>query len=376
MKRFWWNLSGAFGDIGVFLPIAIALIGKNGFNPTALFVIAGLFYISSGAYFKITMPVQPLKAMAAIAIATGLSTDVINTAGIIMGFILVLIAVTGFSVRLGNLFPISVVRGIQLGLGLMLIKTSWEFIKLEPLIFLLTLLLLLSSLLLKGMPPLIPVLLLSVPVIFNRVTIQDTGPFALKVILPQIGDFWEAFTLLVLPQLALSFGNAIVATEVTAKDLYKEKASRVNLKSIPVSMGIANIVSGLFGGVPMCHGSGGLTAHYKFGARDERAGYIIGIFFIIFGLLFGKSILSIISVFPSGILGTLLLYIGLQHSLFMRSIWHDRGATFIALLTAITGFILNNLTYGFLLGIATHYGYLFFSRYLKLNKSFNGGPYV
>jgi hypothetical protein len=123
-KRFLWDISGAFGDIGVLFPIAVALIVKNGFNPTALFFMAGIFYVGSSYYFKITMPVQPLKAMSAIAIATGLGYEVINAAGIIMGFLLLIISVTGASVRLGNIFPVSVIRGIQLGLGLILVKTS------------------------------------------------------------------------------------------------------------------------------------------------------------------------------------------------------------------------------------------------------------
>ncbi len=123
-----WDLSGAFGDIGVFFPIAIALIAKNGFNPTALFLMAGLFYVASAYYFKITMPVQPLKAMSAIAIVTGLSSQVVNSVDFVMGIILLIIAFTGLSVRLGRIFPVSVIRGIQLGLGMTLIKTSLSLI--------------------------------------------------------------------------------------------------------------------------------------------------------------------------------------------------------------------------------------------------------
>ena len=97
-KRAMWDISGAFGDIGVLLPLAIALIARNGFNPTVLFLMAGLFYIGSAWYFDITMPVQPLKAMSAIAIASGLSYTVINAGGILLGVILLLISMTGLSV--------------------------------------------------------------------------------------------------------------------------------------------------------------------------------------------------------------------------------------------------------------------------------------
>src|SRR3972149_5886877 len=78
-NRLLWDVSGAFGDIGV------------------------LF---------------------AIAVATGLGADVINAAGIVMGLLLIFLALTGFSEWLGGVFPLSVIRGIQLGLGFLLVKTS------------------------------------------------------------------------------------------------------------------------------------------------------------------------------------------------------------------------------------------------------------
>ena len=107
---FMWDISGAFEDIGILLPIAAVLIAQNRFNPTALFLMAGLFYIGSAYYFKITMPVQPLKAMSAIAIATGLSVEVINAGGIIMGIILLSISMTGERVSFRRREPCAISR--------------------------------------------------------------------------------------------------------------------------------------------------------------------------------------------------------------------------------------------------------------------------
>lgn len=357
-----WDISGAFGDIGVFIPIAIALILKNGANPTAVFLVGGLFYIFSARYFKITMPVQPLKAMSAIAISLNLSFDVMMAAGIIMGFIMIFIAITKLSVKLGRLFPVSVIRGIQLGLGMMLIKTSFSFIIKDPLIGAISAFLLFVSLVIRTIPPLVPVLFLGLIIAGSRFQISDLGPILFTPVLPEADNLLKGFVILVLPQLALSFGNAIVATEVTAKDLYGSRAKRVTLTSIPLSLGIANIVSGLLGGAPMCHGSGGLTAHYKFGARDEKAGYIVGITFIILGLVFGKEVLSLITAFPNGILGVLLFYVGLQHTTFIKDICNDRAKLLVCFLTGIMGYLFNNLTYGFLFGILMHYGILAFEK--------------
>ena len=369
MKRILWDISGAFGDIGVLFPIAIALIAKNGFNPTALFLMAGLFYIASAYYFKITMPVQPLKAMAAIAIASGLGYEVINAAGITMGVILLLISITGLSVKLGRFFPVSVIRGIQLGLGLMLIKASASLMNDEALVSLASGAILITSVfIIKRIPPLIPIIILGIILSLKGIQPAAMGPVALTLGLPSFNNLWTGFIILVLPQIALTFGNAIVATEATGKMLYGDRAGRLTLKAIPMSMGLANIASGIIGGAPMCHGCGGLTAHYKFGAASEKSGYIIGITLIVLAVLFGSSALSIISAFPKGILGVLLCYVGIQHSLFIKDILHEKQATFIALTAAVLGFITNNLTIGFLAGIGIHYGLKTFTWTINLLK--------
>jgi SulP family sulfate permease len=318
--------------------------------------MAGLFYIGSARYFRITMPVQPLKAMSAIAIATGLSYEVINAAGIIMGMILILISVTGMSVKLGKIFPVSVIRGIQLGLGLILIRTSIELIGIDPSIAATTgIILILSISVIKNIPPLIPILFIAILMVLKNLKGVQTGPIPFSIKLPELNNLWIGLNLLVLPQIALTFGNAIVATEATAKILYRERAKRLNFKNIPMSMGVANIVSGIMGGAPMCHGSGGLTAHNKFGATTEKSGYIIGSTLIILALIFGNSVLAIVSAFPKGILGILLCYVGIQHSLFIKDILSDKMSVFIALTVAITGFATHNLTIGFMTGLIIHY---------------------
>ncbi len=366
IKQFMWDISGAFGDIGVLFPIAIALIAKNGFNPTAFFLMAGIFYIASAYYFKITMPVQPLKAMSAIAIATGLNSDVINAAGIAVGIILLVIAFTGLSVKLGNIFPVSVIRGIQLGLGMMLIKASLSLLIDDiPIAVIAGVFLITSIFIIKRIPPLIPLMIFGIALSLKGIKVASIGPVVLIPKMPELNNLWIGFTILVLPQIALTFGNAIVATEATGKLLYGKGAGKLNFKSIPLSMGIANIISGMMGGAPMCHGSGGLTAHRKFGATSKRSGYIIGLTLIALALLFGYSALSIVSAFPKGILGVLLCYVGVQHSLFISDIVRDKTAILIASATAISGFMLNNLTIGFLTGIGIYYVLVGFAKTLR-----------
>ena len=208
---------------------------------------------------------------------------------------------------------------------------------------------------LKQVPPLIPVLALGIAIAFGRVGMLEFGPVPMAPSIPSIEDIGKGLSLLVLPQLALTFGNAIVATEATGKLLYGPRAHRLTLRNIPLSMAAANIISGFAGGAPMCHGCGGLTAHNKFGARTERSGYIIGGFLLILGLILGSSSLSLIGAFPKGILGVLLLYVGIQHSLFIRDILGDTRSMAVALSVAVVGFALNNLSIGFASGFVLHY---------------------
>jgi SulP family sulfate permease len=356
-NRILWDISGAFGDIGVLFPISIVLIAQNGFNPTALFLTAGLFYILSAWYFKITMPVQPLKAMAAVAVATGMGSAVINTAGIILGLILIVLALTGLSDTLGRIFPVPVIRGIQLGLGMMLVRASLDLMGNDLVIAVLVgTILVAHSFFLKKIPLLLFILLLGALIALGAMEPISLGAVPFAPGLPDPGLFWVALTMLVLPQISLTMGNAVVATEATARMLYQDRAKRVTFRSVPLSIGIANVASGLVGGVPMCHGSGGLTAHRKFGAASERSGYIIGMSLIVLAVFFGSAALSVISAFPSGILGALLCYVGLQHSMLIRDIQNDYKAVFIAMTVGITGFLTHNLSVGFLVGIVLHYG--------------------
>jgi len=77
------ELSGGLGDIGVMAPIVATLIISNGFNATSVLFVFGVTYLVTGLYFRIPVPVQPLKAMAAIAIAQGLSPEVVSAAGLV-----------------------------------------------------------------------------------------------------------------------------------------------------------------------------------------------------------------------------------------------------------------------------------------------------
>jgi SulP family sulfate permease len=372
------DVAGAFGDVGVLFPIAIALISLNGMNPTAVFLAAGLAYILAGAYFRIPIAVQPLKAVAAIALALHLPPASLAAAGLAMGAVLCVIGLTNLAPRLARLFTLPIVRGIQLGLGLLLAREGIRLIlghKAPPLLagalpassLLMALgataiLLALrkssrfpASLVLLGAG-----LVLGISEHWRALSSLDLGPLPLDILPPQAGLVRTAFVALVVPQFALTFGNSIVATESTAAILYGPQARRVTTRALSLSIGVMNLGAAAIQAAPMCHGSGGITAHNKFGARSEKSSYVIGAVCLLLAL-FGHSALGLLGLIPLTVLGVFLIYVGIQHGSFVHDIVKNRVWLFIAVTVGLVALATTNLTWGFLVGFVLqglHLAYL------------------
>lgn len=374
----WKELSGALGDLGVLLPVLVALITLNGLPTTGVFVGVGLAYILAGAYYHLPMPVQPLKAMAAVAITQGLSGDVIAAGGWWMAAILLLLAATGAIRWIGRLFTRPVVRGIQLGLGLLLIR-SGVMLAGRPqsaprgneavihfaaypipsnwfLAGLTALLLVGTALRRRRWPAALLVLAFGAITALRVGTVSpglgqvELGLSLPRLTLPSASAFLPALLLLVIPQLPLTLGNAVFATVDTARLYFGDHAQRVTPKALLTTMGLSQAVAAAIGGVPICHGSSGLTAHYRLGARTGAAPLIMGSICLALGLFVDGSALPILALIPYPVLGVLLAFVGLQHSLLVRDLtrWDEMA---IALGTAIVGLATHNLAIGLGVGI-------------------------
>lgn len=362
-----WDVAGAFGDIAILFPIAIALISLNHMNPSAVFFIAGLAYIVAGAYFRIPVPVQPFKAVAAIALALQFSPSSIASAGLLMGIILTLIAVTNFVTPIAKLFTLPIVRGIQLGLGLILAREGLRLIfatKSSLLIFrhipisawqialgggAILLLFQRSRRFPSALVLLTGGVLLGSLAHWGELNFIAWSPVPFQFLHPRADELKKVLLALVLPQFALTFGNSIVATQNTAQILYGREARRVTARALSLSIGLMNLASSMLLAAPICHGSGGITAHYKFGARTAKSSYIIGAF-CLFLALFGRGTVGLLSLIPTAVLGVFLVYVGIQHGAFVRDIISHGGYLFIALGVGLVSLVKTNLTYGFLVG--------------------------
>jgi len=178
------------------------------------------------------------------------------------------------------------------------------------------------------------------------------GPTPVHLISPSLHDFWIAFIMLILPQIPLTIGNACVGTADACTSLFPGSPllSKSTAGKFALTMGIANLPAGLFGAVPMCHGTGGLAAHYRFGARTGGAPILIGAIFVVLALVLGEFGLTVLALIPNSVLGVLLIFAGLELCPLVRSL-QTNEEFFVALLIAGIALAVPNMAWAFGIGI-------------------------
>lgn len=352
------ELSGSFGDIGTDLPLIIGMIMVSGIDSASTLIIYGILQIISGIYYGIPMAVQPLKAVATIVIAQHLTGNIIYGGGLAIGIIMLVFTLTGVINKLKILIPKAVVRGVQLGLGLMLANIALkDYIVKDSHLFdyILVAIAGIIGIVLMGnrkYPPAIFIILIG---IFYALFFQIENPTSLfakmeieipNFSIPKWNDITTGFLLLALPQIPLSIGNSILATEQISKDLFPEKKITVN--RIGITYSLINIFSAFFSGIPVCHGSGGMVGHHSFGARTGGSIVIYGIFFLITGFFFSENFDEIIRLFPIQILGVILFFEALKLVFLIKDLQAKTSDLYIAL---FVGLISCSVPYGFLISL-------------------------
>ncbi len=350
------ELSGAFGDIGTDLPLITGMILASGMNPAAVLGVFGLTQVASALFYGIPMPVQPLKAVAALVIAGGISASQVYGAGLSIGLLMLALTASGLLDQLRRLIPKSVIRGIQLGLGIKLaLLATMRYIPSAGL----------SGLVLAGACALIVVMLIgnhrcppALPVVGIGVAyalLFNTGsgpePAGFGFALPSLArfsraDMLQGMILLALPQIPLSLGNSLFATHQMAADFFPER--RVKLRTIGYTYSLLNVVSAFLGGIPVCHGSGGMAGHYVFGGRTGGSVLLYGLFLIALGLFWGTGFGQLVHRFPLPVLGVILLAESAMLMGVARDVIPIRHDLAIAVLTAAAAVL---LPYGFLVGM-------------------------
>jgi hypothetical protein len=307
------EFAGSLGDFGTIIPLILAVALVSDVNPRYILLFFGIWFILTGLYYRLPIPLEPMKAIAVIVISAGIGSGEIAAAGIILGLLFLILGYGPLFAIIERYVPQSVVRGIQLGLALLLFKASLDFIFKDPLFFSIGVAIIIIFFVLsryRSIPDLSSLVVIGIGVA-GGIIISGIPPVSVMppphLVIPLPQDFIAGLSTLVIPQSVLTIANAILATSLLTKDLFGKD---VPPKRFSLTIGLMNLSSVPFGGFPMCHGAGGLAGQYRYGARTGGANIFAGGIFILLALFFSSpEVLSIVAV---GVLGALLVFVGIE----------------------------------------------------------------
>ncbi len=367
--RIWGNdynkmeLAGAFGDLGTLIPFVVGYITLCKMDPLGILVAFGLFKIFVGLYFRTPVPIQPMKAIGGMAIAHpgAITQGMVWGSGIFTGLFWLLMGLTGAITWIEKITTKPVVRGIMLGLGLSFIVEGLGMMKGEPLFavggIVITLLLLNS----KRFPAML--ILLGYGIILALILKPDLwdklAHISVRFRFPELtfarmswNDMLTGFVILGLPQAPLTLGNAVIGTVAENNEYFPDR--KITARAISIDHGVMNLVSTFLGGVPMCHGAGGMAGHIRFGARTGGSLVILGVIVLFTGLFLSDSVSLIFQVLPRSILGVILFFAGVELALVIKDIKTDKHYLFVLITT--TGVAMWNMGAAYLAGMLLDYG--------------------
>lgn len=350
------ELAGAFGDIGTDLPLIVGMILAAKLDSASVLILFGVMQMLTALRYRMPMPVQPLKAVAALVITQKLSGNIIYGGGLAIGLLMLALTLTGSIDWLARVVPRVVVRGIQFGLGLQLTTLSLKaYVQgdggrgyiLAAVAFVIILMLMEN----RRYPAALFVIAAGVVYAFlfkpNAEFLGLGVGFRLPhVYYPTPQDMLAGLVVLALPQISLSLGNSVLATRQIARDLFPQR--QLTVRGVSFTYSLMNLINPFFGGIPTCHGSGGMMGHYAFGARTGGSVILYGMLYLILGLFFSGSFAHVVQVFPLPILGVLLLIEGMRMMLLIRDTVEAKTGFSIAVLV---GLMASGLPYGYLVGM-------------------------
>eukprot|EP00252_Welwitschia_mirabilis_P011728 TRINITY_DN2610_c0_g1_i1.p1 TRINITY_DN2610_c0_g1~~TRINITY_DN2610_c0_g1_i1.p1 ORF type:complete len:502 (-),score=102.63 TRINITY_DN2610_c0_g1_i1:165-1553(-) len=381
-NNIWREISGSLGDLGTFVPIVIALTLVNGLDLGTTLIFTGLYNAVTGLLFGVPMPVQPMKSIAAVAISEGdhLRIPEIMAAGICTAGTLFVLGITGLMGLFYHIIPLPVVRGIQLSQGLSFAFTAVKYIRQKQdfasaesvgprswtgwdgiLLALFCLLFLViftadegeddgseenscrrrrrrTVRALGSVPSALIVVFVGIliAILRNPSVLSELkfGPSRISLIRFSWEDFKVGFLRAAIPQIPLSILNSVIAVCKLSADLFPEK--NVSATRVSASVGAMNLVGCWFGAMPVCHGAGGLAGQYRFGARGGSSVVFLGAMKLGLGLALGSSLLKILTNFPIGLLGVLLLFSGVELAMASRDMNSKRDSFVMLVCTAVS----------------------------------------
>jgi len=356
IKDFEFNiheLAGSMGDFGTLFPLAIGYFVVCGLNPAGLLVMMGLANIVTGIVYHLPMPIEPKKVLAVVAISQKWPPSLIYATGLGTGVIWLILGFTGLIQKVAAWTPRSVVRGIQIALGIMLAIEGFKMIATGWILGIISIVIVIVLRNNRYAPAAIVLMVLGIGIVGFRGELAqaiDLGFTLPPITLFKPVEIWHGMVLAGFAQVALTAANAVIATSALISQYFPNRP--VPEKKLALNMGIMNVVVPFFGGMPMCHGAGGLAGQYYFGARTGGTNIIEGIIEISMGLFLAGSIATLFTLFPKSIIGAMLLLVGVELTKFVRDI--KKTEVFIMALTAGLS-LLTNMAIGFVVAIIIYH---------------------
>ena len=356
------ELAGAFGDLGTFIPFLVGYLTVSKMDPVGVLVAFGIFKIFVGLYFRTPVPIQPMKAIGTAAIThPGLvAPGAILASGLFTGAVWLLLGVTGAVTWIARITSRPIVQGLVLGLGLSLILEGVKLMEGDWLLAVAAMALTFVLLSYERVPAMLALLALGAGAALVREPgiLAELARISFHPRLPHIGiaglrweDLVTGVLVLGLPQVALTLGNAIVATVEENNALFPDRP--ITVRTVAIDHGVMNLVSASIGGVPMCHGAGGMAGHVRFGARTGGALVMLGGIVLFTGLFLGDSVATLFKLFPPSLLGVILLFGGLELAVGAHGNALAKQDRYVVLLTA--GIAMWNMGAGYLAGLLLHH---------------------
>ncbi|KAI1199697.1 hypothetical protein F5X97DRAFT_295833 [Nemania serpens] len=391
------EISGALGDLGTLLPLMITLAVNGSISLSTTLVFSGFFNIITGVVFGIPLPVQPMKAIAAAAIASHTSERETMAAGSVTAILVLALSLTGLLRLVTRIIPIPVIKGIQFGAALSLVisagssllqtlRPAWEQPFDNRVWALAAFLLLILTQRRTRFPFALIMVAAGVAMALVRTAVSR------EMSMPRLHT-WNPYVVLPewspdaigmgIAQLPLTTLNSVIAVSALASDLLPNLPSP-SVTSIGISVAAMNLSGCWFGAMPVCHGSGGLAAQYRFGARSGASVMFLGFFKVVLGIVFGESLLDLLQTFPRSLLGIMVLAAGLELARVGQSLNHgasdlweesveggssgkrprsisdeERAQRWNVMLITTAGILaFKNDAVGFVAGMMCHYAYL------------------
>lgn len=352
------EFAGAFGDLGTLIPFVVGYITVNRMDPAGILVAFGVFKLWAGLYFKTPVPIQPMKAIGTAAITHGgaITHGAIFASGLFTGVVWGLLGVSGAVTWIQKITRRPVVQGIVLGLGLGFVVEGLKMMRGDPVLAVVAGVMTFLLLSYPRLPAMLALLALGVGVALVRepALLGELARMSLQFRLPvsglsQIGwsDVATGVLVLGLPQLPLTLGNAVISTVEENNTHFPDRP--ITVKTVALDHAALNLVGAALGGVPMCHGAGGMAGHIRFGARTGGALVILGSLVLFVGLFLADSVATLLQCFPPAILGVVLLFGGLELAAGGRGGADGKEDRYIIYLTA--GLAMWNMGVAYLAGL-------------------------